>query len=79
MIPKINSLRSLNCPLKEVIQFKNNLLDLIMSLKFRKTRSHFQRRLEDDMNTLHCTDTTQTFEDKKFNIYKLKRSNTTKC
>ena len=45
-IPETCGLKSLNCPpqVKELIQFESDLLDMIKSLKFRKTRSHFQRR-----------------------------------
>ena len=46
---------------------------MIKSLKFRKTRSHFQRRLKEDINTIQSTDTTLTFADKTSNLYKLKR------
>ena len=46
---------------------------MIKSLKFRKTRSHFQRRLKEDVNTIHSTDTTLTFTDKTSNPYKLKK------
>ena len=62
-IPETYGLKSLNCPpqVKELIQFESDLLDMIKSLKFRKTRSHFQRRLKEDINTIHSTDTTLTF------------------
>ena len=45
-IPETYGLKSLNCPpqVKEIIQFESNLLDIIKSLKFGKTRSHFQKR-----------------------------------
>ena len=47
---------------------------MIKSLKFRKTRSHFQRRLKEDLNTIHSTDTTLAFADKTSNLYKLKKA-----
>ena len=46
---------------------------MIKSSKFRKTRSHFQRRLKEDISTIHSTDTTLTFADKTSNLYKLKK------
>ena len=57
-IPETYGLKSLNCPpqVKELIQFESNLLEMIKSLKFRKTRSHFQKRLKEDLNTTHSTD-----------------------
>ena len=80
-IPKTYSLKSLKCPpqVKELIQFESALLNIIKSLKFQKTRSHFQKRLKDDINTIHNTDTTSTFADKTSNLYKLKNRNTRKC
>ena len=48
--PETYGLKSLNClpQVKELIQFESDLLNIIKSLKFRKTRSHFQKRLKDD-------------------------------
>ena len=73
--PKTYGLKSLNCPpqVKELIQFESDLLDMIKALKFWKTRSHFQMRLKDDINTTYNTDTTLMFADKTFNLYKLKK------
>ena len=75
MIPETYGLKPLNCPpqVKELIQFESDLLDILKSLKFRKSRSHFQKRLEDDIHTIHNTDTTLTFADKTSNLYKLKK------
>ena len=80
-IPKTYGLKFLNCPPKfnKLIQFESNLLDMIKSLKFGKTRSHFQRRLKDDINIIHSTDTILILANKISNLYKLKKSNTTKC
>ena len=74
-IPEAYGLKSLDCPpqVKELIQFESDLLDMIKALKFRKTRSHFQRRLKEDINNIHSTDTTLTFADKTSNLYKLKK------
>ena len=59
-IAKTYGLKSLNCPpqVKELIQLESNFLDINKSLKFRKTRSHFQRILKDNINTIHSTDAT---------------------
>ena len=74
-IPETYSLKPLNCPplVKELIQFESDLLDVIKSIKLRKTRNHFQRRLKDDINPIHCTDTTLMFADKTSSLYKLKK------
>ena len=74
-IPKTYGLKSLNCPpqVRELIQFESDLLDIIKSLKFRKTRSSFQNILKDDINTINNTDTILTFADKTSNLYILKK------
>ena len=74
-IPETYGLKSLNCPpqVRELIQFESDLLDIIKSLKFRKTRSSFQNILKDDINTINNTDTTLTFADKTSNLYILKK------
>ena len=74
-IPETYGLKSLNCrpQVKELIQFESDLLDIIKSLKFRKTRNHFLKRLKDGINTIHNTDTTLTFADKTSSLYKLKK------
>ena len=74
-IPETYSLKPLNCPplVKELIQFESDLLDVIKSIKLRKTRNHFQRRLKDDIDTIHSTDTTLMFADKTSSLYKLKK------
>ena len=75
MITETCGLKSLHCSpqVKEWIQFEGNFLDMIKLLKFRKTRSRFQRRLKEDINTIHSTDTTLTFADKTSSLYKLKK------
>ena len=80
-IPETYGLKSLNCPSQDqdLIQFESDLLDMIKSFKFRKTRSHFQKRLKDNINTAYNTDTALTFADKTSNLYKLKKSNTRNC
>ena len=74
-IPETYGLKSLNCPpqVRELIQFESDLLDIIKSLKFGKTRSSFQNILKDDINTINNTDTTLTFADKTSNLYILKK------
>ena len=74
-IPKTYGLKSLNWPpqVKELIQFDSDSLDIIKPWKFRKTKSHFQKRSKDDINTIHNRDTTLMFVDKTSNLYKLKK------
>ena len=74
-IPETYGLKFLNCPSQDqdLIQFESNLLDMIKSFKVRKTRSHFQKRLKDNINTIYNTDTALTFADKTSNLYKFKK------
>ena len=46
---------------------------MIKPLKFQKTKSYFQRRLKDDINTILSTDVTFTFADQTPNLYKSKK------
>ena len=75
-IRKTCGLKSLNCTPQVN---KSDLLDMIKSVKFGKTKNHFQRKLEDDINTIHSTDRPLTFADKIYNFYKLKKSNRIRC
>ena len=47
-------LKSLNCPpkIKEMVPFENDLWNLVDKLKFRKTKSNFQRQLNEDIRVI---------------------------
>ena len=79
-IPETYDLISLNFPpqVKELIQFESDLLGMIKSLKFRKTKSHFQRILKEHIKTIHSTDGPLTFADKTSNHYKIKKEQNNK-
>ena len=47
-------LKSLNCPpkIKEMVPFEKDLWNLVNKLKFRKTKSNFQRQLNEDIRVI---------------------------
>ena len=51
------SLRSNKCPpqLKELIPFKDDLVDLVKNIKFRKIRNNFQMKLHEDLKKARST------------------------
>ena len=71
--PENYGLKSLNCPpkIKEMTNFENDLTNLLKSIKFRATKSSFQRQLTEDIRTIKNTKTTLTFADKTSNVYKV--------
>ena len=71
--PENYGLKSLNCPpkIKEMTNFENDLINLLKSIKFRATKSSFQRQLTEDIRTIKNTKTTLTFADKTSNVYKV--------
>ena len=72
-VPENYGLKSLNCPpkIKEMTNFENDLTNLLKSIKFRATKSSFQRQLSEDIRTIKNTKTTLTFADKTSNVYKV--------
>ena len=71
--PENYGLKSLNCPpkIKEMKNFENDLTNVLKSIKFRATKSSFQRQLTEDIRTIKNTKTTLTFADKTSNVYKV--------
>ena len=47
------------------------ITNLLKSIKFRATKSSFQRQLTEDIRTIKNTKTTLTFADKTSNVYKV--------
>ena len=73
-ITKNYGLKSLNCPpkIKEMTNFENDLTNLLKSIKFRATKSSFQRELTEDIRTIKNTKTNLlTF--KTSNVYKVNK------
>ena len=51
--------------------FENDLWNLVDKLKFRKTKSNFQRQLNEDIRVIKRSNKVLVFADKTSNIYKL--------
>ena len=66
-------LKSLNCPpkIKEMLPFEKDFWKLVNKLKFRKTKSNFQRQLNEDIRVIKRSNKVLIFADKTSNIYKL--------
>ena len=49
--PKTYGIKSLNCPppIKGLTNFKNDLFNIVKSIKFRKSRNQFQTKLKNDI------------------------------
>ena len=56
-------LKSLNCPpkIKEMINFDNDLTNLLKTIKLRVTKSYFHQQLTEDIKFIKNTKTTLTF------------------
>ena len=65
-IPKNYGLKSLNCPpkIKDMINFENNLTNVLKTVKFRVTKSSFHQQLAEDIKIIKKTKKTLTFADK---------------
>ena len=56
---------------KELVPFENDLVELIRNTKFRKIRSTFQEKLEEDIKLIKDSHKTMTFADMTSNMYRL--------
>ena len=61
---------------KEVIPFENDLIALVQNIRFRKTRNHFQKKIQKDIQLIKSSDKIDTFADKTTNLYQLTKANT---
>ena len=59
--------------LKELIPFKDDLIDLVKNIKFRKVRNDFQMKLHEDLRKVRSSKKTLTFADKTSNMYRLEK------
>ena len=58
---------------KELIQFENDLLQLVKDVDFRETRNDFQDRLKRDIKSMRTSGKTLTPADKTSNMYRLSK------
>ena len=61
-----------NCPLqhKDLIQFENDIIELINSVTFRRLHNKFQNTLRNDINSIKKSRNMFIFANKTQNIYK---------
>ena len=66
-------LKSLNCPpkIKEMVPFEKDLWNLVNKLKFRKTKSNFQRQLNELIRVIKRSKKVLLLANKTCNICKL--------
>ena len=66
-------LKSPNCPppIKDLMEFENDLFDIVKKLKFRKVRCEFQNKLRSDIREIKSSNSTLTPADKTSNMYRL--------
>ena len=74
-IPENYGLKTTKCPeqVKELIQFENDLFQIVKDLKFRNTRSDFQCKLKNDIRFIRGSNKTLTPADKSSNMYRLSK------
>ena len=66
-------LKSVNCPpvVKELIEFENDLFNLVKKINFRRSSCKFQRKLNADIKKISSSSKIFTPADKTSNLYKL--------
>ena len=62
-------LESLLLRTKKMINFENDLTNLLKTIKFRITKSSLQQQLTEDIKIIQKTKITLTFADKTSNVY----------
>ena len=53
------------------VKSRNDLIDLVKNIKFRKVRNDFQKQLHEDLKKVRSSKKTLTFADKTSNMYRL--------
>ena len=71
-----NGLKSSKTPkqVKELIPFENDFTALVQCIRFRKTRNHFEEKIQKDIHSIRSSDRTVTFVDKTTNLYRLTKT-----
>ena len=64
------SMKSLRTPkqMKELLPFENKFIELVRNMKFRKTRSNFQKKAQDGIKVIKTLNKTIALADKTSNI-----------
>ena len=68
-------LKILKCPkqVKELVPFKNDLIDMLKVIQFRKVKNQFLTKLENDIKAVKQSKKLLTFGDKTSNMYRLSK------
>ena len=68
-------LKTLKCPkqVKELVPFKNDLIDMLKVIEFRKVKNQFLTKLKNGIKTVKHSKKTLTFADKTSNMYRLSK------
>ena len=59
---------------KDLIQFKDDLVRIVKELKFRKVKDNFQTKLREDMKEVQTSKKTRTPADKTSTMYRLHKN-----
>ena len=59
---------------KDHIPFENELIALVQSTRFRKTRNHYQKKLQKDIQLVKSSNTPVTSIDETTNLYRLTKA-----
>ena len=59
---------------KELIPFENDLIAFVQNIRFRRTRNHFQKKIQKDIQLIKSSDKTVTFANKTTNLYQLTKA-----
>ena len=59
-------------PVKDLITFENDLIVLLQNIRFKITRSHFQEKIQKDIQLSKSSDMTVNFADETTNLYRLR-------
>ena len=59
--------------MKELVPFKNDLIDMLKVIEFRKVKNQFLTKMKNEIKTVKQSKKTLTFADKTSNMYRLSK------
>ena len=68
--------KTVKCPssVKELVPFKNDMMEMIKNLKFKRVHKKFQSILNNDIREIYRSNNLFIFADKYRNIYKINKT-----
>ena len=68
--------KTIKCPssVKELVSFKNDMMEMIKNLEFTQVHNEFQSILNNDIREIHRSNKLFIFADKSRNIYKINKT-----